>query len=182
MQNLILRRTTVTDFWIFMNNIFIVKSPIFSLDILGNITGAQSKSLKILENPESWDRKFSWATINIVTWARRSLNVNWRTWAEHDKPISNAQKIIDGVCRHKINISRFTFTLETVYNTITPAPKRAELSNASTAVCCLLIRASPYLRIWQLGDDRRFSKSYCSFGKIKNPGANVDFAFFKIVW
>jgi hypothetical protein len=26
------------------------------------------------------------------------------------------------------------------------------------------------------------SKSYCSFGKIKNPGTNVDFAFFKIVW
>ena len=23
---------------------------------------------------------------------------------------------------------------------------------------------------------------YCSFGKIKNPGTNVDFAFFKIVW
>jgi hypothetical protein len=23
---------------------------------------------------------------------------------------------------------------------------------------------------------------YCSFGKLENPGTNVDFAFFKIVW
>ena len=32
----------------------------------------------------------------------------------------------------------------------------------------------------QLGTDGKLSKSYCSFGKIKNPGTNVDFAFFFI--
>jgi hypothetical protein len=53
-------RTTVTDFWFFFFNIFIVKSHIYFRWISWvNIIGAQSKSLKILENPESWDRKFS---------------------------------------------------------------------------------------------------------------------------
>ena len=31
-------------------------------------------------------------------------------------------------------------------------------------------------------ESAKWSKSYCSFGKVGNPGTNLDFAFFKIVW
>ena len=58
-QNSILRRTTVTDFWFFEKKYFHRKIQyVFRRTSWVNITGAQSKSSKILENPESWDRKF----------------------------------------------------------------------------------------------------------------------------
>ena len=56
--NSILRTTTVTDFWFFEKKYFHSKIPyVFRWTSWVNITGAQSKSSKILENPESWDWK-----------------------------------------------------------------------------------------------------------------------------
>jgi hypothetical protein len=53
--------------------------------------------------------------------------------------------------------------------------------------CEMLDLASPrsnstILSTSQQLESAKWSKFYCSFGKIKNPGTNVDFAFFKIVW
>ena len=52
--------------------------------------------------------------------------------------------------------------------------------------CEMLDLASPrsnstILSTSQVLEAPKWSKSYCSFGKVGNPGTNVDFAFFKIV-
>ena len=92
------RSTTVTDSRFFEKKYFYGKILyVFRRTSWVNITGAQSKSSKILENPESWDWKSPYSTINIVTWARRRMPFSRRTRAEHDKPIFIVQKFITGV-------------------------------------------------------------------------------------
>ena len=88
---------TTTDFWFFGKLFFSKILYVFRWTSVVNITSALSKSAKILENPESWDRKFPWSTINIVTWARRSMPVSRRTRADHDKHFFKIPKFNDGV-------------------------------------------------------------------------------------
>jgi hypothetical protein len=69
------------------------------------------------------------------------------------------------------------------------APKRtvgylrcSAMFHCQGRICCLSRPNSSKSRPWQHLESPKWSKSYCSFGKVENPGTNVDFAFFKIVW
>jgi hypothetical protein len=118
--NSVPRATTVTDFRFFFfwkSNFHSKILYVFRWTSWVNITGAHSKSSKILENSESWDRKFPRATTNIATWARRSMPVSRRTRAEHYKPIFNVRKLIGGVGfkpNHAFVVANLTLSIITV--------------------------------------------------------------------